>query len=92
MLAELLQELIDALLASGSAGRRENVRHRGGELGARATAVEQREQAQRALILHVDRLVPQIGHPDSAPCLPAGDSARHRPLARERYERRRMQL
>jgi len=57
VLAELPQVFIDALLASRSAGRRQDVRHRGGDFRTRATAVEQREQAQRDLIVHLDRFV-----------------------------------
>ena len=91
MLAELPQVFIDSLFASGSAGRRQDIRHCGGDFRTRATAVEQREQAQRDLIVHLDRFVPQIGHPESAPGLPARDAARQRPLARERYERRPVQ-
>ena len=91
MLAELPQVFIDALLASGSVGRRQDVRHCGGDFRPRATAVEQCEQVQRDLLVHLNRLVPQIGHPDAAPCLPAADDARLRSVARERYERKWMQ-
>src|SRR5213593_2251903 len=90
--AELAQVFIDALLAGDGVGSGQDIRHGGGDFRARTTAVEQREKAQRGLIAYLDRLVPQIGHPDSAPGLPAGDDARHWPLAGERYERRWMQL
>ena len=92
MFAELPQVFIDALFSSRSAGRRKRVGHGGGDLGASAAAVEQCEQAQRGLIVHLDCLVPQISHPNAAPCLPLADEARHRSLACERHRRRGMHL
>src|SRR5258706_7056665 len=90
-LSELHQHLGDPLYDGGVLPAGQRSAKRGGELGTRAAAVEKREQAQRGRVAHLHRLMLEVGHRGAALRLPARERARFGAIARDRYDRGRVE-